>query len=663
MEPPRPVILRSIPPLIAVGIVSVLFAVSREPTLSEPESEELASRFRFARQPLPNPFGQTHKSVRSVHPSLQHISGMISYVGAAVSLADLDGDGMPNDLVYVDPRVDQVIVAAVPGTEKSRAGYRPFALNPAPLAHDPATMAPTGCLVGDFDEDGSADILVYFWGRSPILFFQRAGSNFDGPGELTSKSFVPCELVDPYQRWFTCAVTQADLDGDGHLDLVTGNYFADGARILDAGASGVEQLPDSLSRAFNGGRKHLFLWQKSVPGPNPFREAETDFDAETGAGWIFAVGAADLDGDMLPEIYFVQDFGPDRLFHNRSQPGKLRLSLAYGERTLASPRSKVVGRDSFNGMGIDFGDLNGDGWPDMFVSNITGDFGLHESHFAFLSTGQVHRFRDGVAPYRDESEKLGLSRSGWAWEARLGDFDNDGVLEAMQATGATKGTVNRWPELQELALGNDRLISNPRVWHHWAEGDGVSGSDHNPFFVRARDGRYYDISDKLGLAEPMLSRGIATADVDGDGRLDFALANQWGPSFFLQNEAPKAGAFLGLNLRIPLQSPLPGVTIAHPGRPRLESPSRAAIGATAKVHLPDGRVLVAQVDGGTGHSGKRSPELHFGLGQLDSGVKLRVEVRWRGGDGEVREHISELSPGWHTLLLGNAPGAKSGGGT
>ena len=121
----------------------------------------------------------------------------------------------------------------------------------------------------------------------------------------------------------------------------------------------------------------------------------------------------------------------------------------------------MLGRDSFKGMGVDFGDLNNDGRPDIFVSKITQEYGLEESHFVFLSTGRVDLMKEGVAPYIDRSESLGLSRSGWGWETRLGDFNNDGPLEALQATGFLKGNVNSWPELHEVVMGNDRTAPRP----------------------------------------------------------------------------------------------------------------------------------------------------------------------------------------------------------
>ncbi|HEV2444660.1 MAG TPA: CRTAC1 family protein, partial [Candidatus Sulfopaludibacter sp.] len=426
----------------------------------------------------------------------------------------------------------------------------------------------------------------------------------------------------------TNAATFADLDGDGHPDLIIGNYFQDGARILDAGDPGSEYMQHSMSRAYNGGAKHIMLWQ----GPAQYREVPGVLDDEVSHGWTLAIGAQDLDGDLLPEIYFANDFGPDRLLHNLSTPGHLKFQLLHGVKTFGVPNSKVLGNDSFKGMGVDFGDVNGDGWPDMFVSNIAAPFMLEESNFLWMSTGRVEQMKQGIAPYVDRSEPMGVSRSGWGWDARLADFDNDGTLEALQAIGFVRGTVNRWPELHEIAMGNDELLAKAGVWHHFEPGDDLSGHQHNPFYVRASDGRYYDVAREMGMDDSHISRGIAIADVDGDGRLDYAVANQWEDSFFFHNLSHRVGSFLGLRIRHAAGNP--------------------AIGAAAAVTLPDGRTLRAQVDGGTGHSGKRSPEIHFGLGDVNQPVK--VEIRWRDLAG-VHAKTETMAPGWHTVRLEVGP--------
>jgi hypothetical protein len=68
--------------------------------------------------------------------------------------------------------------------------------------------------------------------------------------------------------------------------------------------------------------------------------------------------------------------------------------------------------------------------------------------------------------------------------------------------------------------------------------------------------------------------------------------------------------------------------------------------------LPDGRRLVSQVDGGSGHSGKRAPDIHLGLGNVEAGALLNVDVRWRGADGKMRSQTLQVTPGWHTVWLG-----------
>ncbi|HEX8186630.1 MAG TPA: CRTAC1 family protein, partial [Blastocatellia bacterium] len=321
-----------------------------------------------------------------------------------------------------------------------------------------------------------------------------------------------------------------------------------------------------------------------------------------------------------------------------------------GEKTITTPGSKVLGRDSFKGMGVDFGDLNGDGLLDIYVSNIAAEYALEESHFVWLSTGQTARMKEGVAPYIDSSEDLGLSRSGWGWDLRLVDFNNDGVLEALQATGFMNGEVNRWPELHELAMGNDQLLHNPESWPRFRPGDDLSGSGHNPFFVRAGDGRYYDLAQEVGLADIQVSRGIAIADVDGDGKLDFAVANQWEPSYLYHNQSPEQTSFLGLHLLLPLDATEMKVKRGHP---EAGEKGRAAIGATATVYLPDGSKKVAEVDGGNGHSGKRSPDIHFGLGNISLETQIKVDLRWRDRSGQVNQRTLFVSPGWHTVLLGS----------
>jgi hypothetical protein len=616
----------------AIMLSVVCYALARLPAPASSEMAALVSRFSFRRIPLPEAPGHPpYRFVRQVHPSLERISAWVSSLGAAATLADLDGDGLPNDLVLVDPRTDRVTVSPAPGTP---GRFEPFDLDPSFWSgdsYDRSALAPMGSLAGDFNEDGRLDLLIYFWGRTPVLYLRRSEGSQD---RLSPTVFVPRELLDSGDRWYSNSALQADLDGDGHVDLLIGGYFQDGARILDSRAAGTVVMHEGKARALNGGREHFFLWRAATGGADPmvsYQEVRGALSDEVSGGWTLAMGAADLDDDLLPELYLANDFGPDRLLHNRSTPGHLRFAVLEGRRGFTTPKSCVVGHDSFKGMGVDFGDLNGDGFLDIYVSNIATKFGLTESHFLWMSTGAIEDMKKGIAPYVHASEKLGLSRSGFAWEARLVDFDNDGVLEAIQACGFIKGTINRWPELQALGTSNDRIVHNPRLWPTFRPGADLSGHDANAFFVRAADGRYQDIAPLLGLAEPMVSRGIATADVDGDGLLDFVTANQWGPSYLFKNESPASGAFLGLRL------------IRANGAP--------AIGAVARVNLPDGRSLVGQADGGTGHSGHRSPDIHFGLGAVETTRPVPVAIAWRDPEGRTHRETLPLLPGWQTVVL------------
>src|ERR1700752_635641 len=634
----------------AILIVTSLFLALRSSlSISQRDVSAAAARFGFLRSRLPEVSGPPVRHQRYVHPDLERISAFISTVGAAIALNDMDGDGLSNDVCYIDTRTDQVIITPVPGTGER---YSSFTLTQEPL-FDRNRMAPLGVLLSDANEDGRVDAIVYYAGRTPLIFLWTPAKQTDGP-RLNAANYVVHDILPKRDIWMTGSATTADLDGDGHLDLVFANYFKDGSDIYNPESDGAISMPHSFSHADNGGVERIYRWTGSSAGENPsvtYQEVTDAFPAGVGGGWGLAVGACDLDGDLLPELYVAHDFGPDRLFWNRSTPGHIRFALLEGRSQFNTPKSYVLGNDSFKSMGVDFGDLNGDGIPDIYVSNITAPKGLQEGQMAFFSTGEMGQMRDGVAPYVNRSDLFGLSRSGWAWDAKLDDFDNDGILEVLQATGFVRGTTNRWPQIQELATANDELISNVSAsWPRIEEGADLSGHDQNPFFVRMGD-RYVDISREIGFGEDYVSRGIAIGDVDVDGYLDILVSNMWGPATYYHNACRKPGSFLGLHLLLPLAGGHSEKdTIVRQGHPPPNMSGRAAIGAVVTVTLPNGQVLTRQVDGGNGHSGKRSPDLHFGLGQIEKPVSVRID--WRDPEGHVRRDFLSLKPGWYTVMAG-----------
>lgn len=630
-----PFLRRWLTPLVAVLGSALVFVLTVQPVASSVETTTLAQRFSFARYPVNAPDTANERHIRPVAPAYAHLDAWISAMGASAALFAADGGPISHDLCLVDPRTDTVTVEPVPTTG---ARYQPFTLAPTGLPM-PSYAAPMGCLPADLNNDGWQDVIVYYWGRSPVLFIRTPGA------PPSAAAFRPRELVTPWQVWNTNAATIADLDGDGRLDLVFGNYFPDGSRILDptAGPDGLV-MNDSLSHAANGGTLRV-LRNVSTRSTLAYQDVSGAVPPDARTGWTLALAAQDIAGNGRPDLYVAEDFGPGHLLVNESTPGHLAFGEAHGVRHAGTPKSEVLGDGSFKGMGAAFADLNDTGVPDILVSNVTEPYALQESNFAFVATAGrttvANGLRDGVALYDDHSEDLGLSRSGWSWDVKAADFANDGSDEVLQATGFVAGTVNRWPQLQEAATSDDLILGHPELWPDFRAGTDLSGHDHNTFFARGPDGRYVNVADQIGVGTDTVSRAIAVGDVNGNGRLDFVVANQWAQSTFYLNNSP-AGAFLGLRLRQPAEGG--GCPASTSG------PTSPAIGTEADAALPDGRTQVQQVYPANGHNGVNAPDLLFGLGhQPVSAVPVRLS--WRDECGQRHTTTLTLSPGWHQLRL------------
>ena len=227
------------------------------------------------------------------------------------------------------------------------------------------------------------------------------------------------------------------------------------------------------------------------------------------------------------------------------------------------------------GMGIASHDLDGDGYPEVFLSSMTDHKLL--SLATVPPTGPAYAdsaFRRGVTAHRPYTGDNTHPSTGW--HTQFADVNNDGRSDLFIA----KGNVAKMPDFA-LEDPNNLLLQNP-------------------------DGTFLEAGDKVGVASTKRGRGAAVVDFNLDGNLDLVVVNRWDKAELWRN----TGAGAGQNW---VQ-----VLLEQPGA------NRNAIGTWLEVMLQNGRVIRQEVTVGGGHASGQLGWLHFGLATSDK-VKLRVQ--------------------------------------
>ncbi len=494
------------------------------------------------------------------------------HLGSGAALFDLDGDGLLDILLLngggPKGRPNRLLRQTQGGRfEDVSAGsgldYSAFCV---------------GVAVGDVNNDGLPDVLVTEYGGARLFLNQGKGKFKDMTGASGIRN----------PQWGTSAAF-VDFDRDGLLDLVIVNYVEYDPSWPCTSRSGV---PDFCGpQAFPGTPTRLF---KNLGGGR-FKDVSFESGLARKPGPALGVLCADFDGDGWPDIFVTNDARPNHLWINQ-RDGTFKEE--------AAPRGAAVNRvgSAEANMGIGWGDIDGDGLQDLFVTH------LHTETNTLWRQGPRGMFEDRTAECR-------LHRPAWrgtGFGTALADFDNDGHLDAV----ITNGKVFRdGPPADAPAL--------PGFWRGYAQRNQVFRNDGRGVFedITARNAGPRGLS-----AEPVVGRGLAVGCVRNDGALWALVTGVGGPARLYKNVAPARGGWLVV-------------------RALLSERGRDALGAVVTA-LAGGRRQVRTAHAGGSFASSGDPRAHFGLGA--AGRVDGIEVAWPDGH---RERFAGCPAGQEVTLI------------
>ncbi len=411
-----------------------------------------------------------------------------------------------------------------------------------------ATGYSYGVACADIDNDGDIDLYISRLGAD-LLLINEGGRFRDGTAQASLG-----------QGGFATSSVFFDYDGDGLLDLYVANYL-DWAPETDRACfmSGVPDYCDPTSYDAPA-QDRLY---RNLDGKS-FEDVTERAGILGHLGNGLGVCAADFDGDSLVDLYVANDATPAMLWRNQGDgtfvEAALDMGCAYNGHGVA-----------ISGMGIACEDFNGDGLPDLFVTNIHG-----QSHLLLRNRG---------GHFVDDTMRYGIANWSTRWTGFgtvLFDQDHDGLPNLYVTNGGVNLTPDRIHEAEPYAEPDQ--------------------------FARFDGKHFIEVEHAIAGGQPGAGRAVAVGDLDGDGDLDLVVTNNGGSLQVLRNEYSGDGHWLMVDVQTSAGAP--------------------ALGATLELRVGD-KTQWRTIRASASYMASSDPRAHFGVGSASKIDELTI--RWPDG--------------------------------
>jgi enediyne biosynthesis protein E4 len=443
---------------------------------------------------------------------LAHIMPQVASMGAAVAIVDIDADG----------HADLYVTNSKEGSKnrlyrnRGDGSFEEIAerLGIADV-NRPETGVSMGAVFGDYDNDGFEDLFLYKWGRQE-LFHNEGGRAFT---RVSEKAALPSWANVNTALWL-------DFDRDGLLDLFLGGYYPERLNLWRLADTNI--MPESFEYASNGGRKYLY---RNLGGGR-----FEDVSAKAGLSstrWALAAVAADLRGTGYPDLFIANDYGVSELFVND------------GGRFREVGRQAGVGYAPKSGMNASVGDVLNQGKLAIYVSNISEEGILLQGNNLWVATGGTDRLPVYENMARAMGVDIGGWSFGAQFGDLNNDGFVD--LYLVNGYVSASRDESYWYDYSKVAGGHEIVIGDAANWPAMGTRS-LAGYQPKKVWLNDGTGRFVDVAQMVGASDRHDGRAVALGDFGGRGVLDVVVANQRGPLLLYRNQVSPENRWIAFAL-------------------------------------------------------------------------------------------------------------------